>query len=69
MPSAPPPAGTPESPPAPALNVPSGESCIGVSDPNFNLDVERPRGDPPARNAALPALFLVGDSTVKNHNV
>jgi len=48
---------------------PMGGNCIGVSDPSFNLDVERPRGDPPARNAALPALFLVGDSTVKNHNV
>jgi rhamnogalacturonan acetylesterase len=69
MPIAPPAAGMPESPPAPPMPAPTGESCIGVSDPNFNLDVERPRGDPPARNAALPALFLVGDSTVKNHNV
>jgi lysophospholipase L1-like esterase len=48
--------------------VPAGE-CVGVSDPNFDLDVERPRGDPPARDAARRALFIVGDSTVKNHNI
>jgi len=55
--------------PAPVEPGPVDASCVGLDDPAFNLDVERPRGDPPPRNAGLPALFVVGDSTVKNHNI
>ncbi|HTV23442.1 MAG TPA: GDSL-type esterase/lipase family protein [Polyangiaceae bacterium] len=76
----PPPAS--ETPETPASETPAPETpetdppsdtprarCVGITDPNFDLDVERPRGDPAPRDAASPALFIVGDSTVKNHNV
>ena len=61
-----PPAPVAVEPPAEAL---LGESCVGIDDPDFDLDVERDRVDPPFRDPDLPALFIVGDSTVRNRNV
>jgi rhamnogalacturonan acetylesterase len=56
-----------------APNYPDGvvltSSCARMTDPTFNLDLARPRVDPTLRDPALTTLFVVGDSTVKNHNI
>jgi rhamnogalacturonan acetylesterase len=66
--------GTGDAPASRDVNYPDGillppSTCVRVNDPSFNLDAPRPRVDPTLRDPMLTTLFIVGDSTAKNHNI